>query len=241
MAQYINKDTYVGDTGKQLKDIKTNADNIDTNTTNIANGLLFRGVIGNLDTLYDIGLYRFANDSSKATSPFGKFNYGQVLVLPYRKGSGNTKTDYVVQIFFGDVDVNNYGAQIYYRFSFYESWGTWFTLSAKRTSDSGERPSSDMIDGKQVFTKTLKFTDTLSGGSSISKAHGITDATRIWVDTTNSYFWNAGVSIPVPGTQYYSNFSDRIGVQVTNANVVLYADTGWGTGWEKVITLKYIK
>ena len=28
MAQYINKDTYVGDTGKQLKDIKTNADNI---------------------------------------------------------------------------------------------------------------------------------------------------------------------------------------------------------------------
>lgn len=32
MAQYINKDTYVGDTGKQLKDIKTNADNIKTNS-----------------------------------------------------------------------------------------------------------------------------------------------------------------------------------------------------------------
>lgn len=28
MAQYINKDTYVGDTGKQLKDILTNANSI---------------------------------------------------------------------------------------------------------------------------------------------------------------------------------------------------------------------
>ena len=33
----INKDLYVGDTGKQLKQIKTNADNIATNTTNITN------------------------------------------------------------------------------------------------------------------------------------------------------------------------------------------------------------
>ena len=37
MAQYINKDVYVGDTGKQLKDIKTNADNISTNTADIKN------------------------------------------------------------------------------------------------------------------------------------------------------------------------------------------------------------
>ena len=37
MAQYIDKDTYVGDTGKQLKDIKTNYDNISSNTTKINN------------------------------------------------------------------------------------------------------------------------------------------------------------------------------------------------------------
>lgn len=37
MAQYINKDTYVGDTGKQLKDIKTNADNISSNLMSINN------------------------------------------------------------------------------------------------------------------------------------------------------------------------------------------------------------
>ena len=40
MAQYINKDAYVGDTGKQLKDIKTNADdiaNLDTRITDNTN------------------------------------------------------------------------------------------------------------------------------------------------------------------------------------------------------------
>lgn len=37
MAQYINKDTYVGDTGKQLKDIKSNANNIANNLSKINN------------------------------------------------------------------------------------------------------------------------------------------------------------------------------------------------------------
>ena len=37
MAQYINKDIYVGDTGKQLKDIKTNSDNISSNLSKINN------------------------------------------------------------------------------------------------------------------------------------------------------------------------------------------------------------
>lgn len=37
MAQYINKDTYIGDTGKQLKDILNNSNNIKTNTNNINN------------------------------------------------------------------------------------------------------------------------------------------------------------------------------------------------------------
>ena len=36
-VQKINPDTYVGDTGKQLKDIKTNADNISSNLSKINN------------------------------------------------------------------------------------------------------------------------------------------------------------------------------------------------------------
>ena len=47
MAQYINKDTYVGDTGKQLKDILTNANNISTlnNKVNNIGAFLSSGVI----------------------------------------------------------------------------------------------------------------------------------------------------------------------------------------------------
>ena len=230
----IDKTLYAGDTGKQLKDIKINSDNIDA-------ALLHRGTVGNLDTLYNAGLYRYANDNSKATTPFEKFNFGQVLVIPYRKGSGNTKTDFVVQMFFGDVEVAGYGGQIYYRFSYSSGWGNWYALHTKMEYGLVERPTGEVIEGKQVFTKTLKFTDSLNGGSTLSKAHGITGATRIWVDTTNSYFWNNKVSIPIPGTEYYGNFSDRIGIQINDTNVMLYADTNWNNYWEKVITLKYIK
>ena len=37
MAQYINKDTYVGDTNTQLKDIKTNKDNLTNLNNDVSN------------------------------------------------------------------------------------------------------------------------------------------------------------------------------------------------------------
>lgn len=231
----IDKTLYVGDTGKQLKDIKINSDNIDA-------ALLHRGTVGNLDSLYNAGLYRYANDNSKATTPFQKFNFGQVLVIPYRKGSGNTKTDYTVQLFFGDADVAGYGGQIYYRFGFSNGWGNWYALHTKMEYGSVERPTGEVIDGKQIFTKTVKFTDTIAGGTVYNKAHGISDATRIWIDLSNSYFRATnGVTLPVPSITYYGNMSDRIGIQVNGGNIAIYTDTNWGNTWEKVITLKYIK
>ncbi len=57
MSEFINKNAYVGDTGKQLKDIKTNADNInnkqDTLTTKSVN-------ITNL-TNAQMKVYRYGN------------------------------------------------------------------------------------------------------------------------------------------------------------------------------------
>ena len=54
MAQYINKDTYVGDTGKQLKDILTNANNlISDNDTFTENGLVYSR-IGKYNDIYDL-------------------------------------------------------------------------------------------------------------------------------------------------------------------------------------------
>lgn len=79
MAQYINKDTYVGDTGKQLKDIKTNADNISvlggkiTNVENVLNGLI---------KIVDVSTNKFSFNSGNRYR--GSINYtlpsGYVLI-----------------------------------------------------------------------------------------------------------------------------------------------------------------
>lgn len=83
MAQYINKDTYVGDTNKQLKDIKTNADDI----INLANSSI-KEIGGSGDDKYiqfNNGImicYGKKSCTTDITSPWGsvyespKFNLG---------------------------------------------------------------------------------------------------------------------------------------------------------------------
>lgn len=65
MAQYINKDTYVGDTGIQLKDIKINADNITSNTSK----------------LYQVGLV-IDSGTKTSTANQNQSNFIQTLNIP---------------------------------------------------------------------------------------------------------------------------------------------------------------
>ena len=90
MAQYINKDTYVGDTTKQLKDIKTNADNITGILQSIAN--LSDKVIYDTGTGNSYEYIRFADGTMiqlKIISTSFKFLvwYGQIAY--YDVGMGN--------------------------------------------------------------------------------------------------------------------------------------------------------
>lgn len=59
MAQYINKDTYIGDTGKQLKDILTNADNISNLQNNKQDKLTTNRVA--ISTSNSVKVYRYGN------------------------------------------------------------------------------------------------------------------------------------------------------------------------------------
>lgn len=105
-----------------------------------------------------------------------------------------------------------------------------------------EIATNEYIDGKRVYIKQLEFTDTLVTGNSFTKAHGITGASRIWIDTANSYMINTvGKTVPLPCTCYDGNFSDRVGLMINGDNIILWSDTGWGESWTKVIRLKYIK
>lgn len=107
-----------------------------------------------------------------------------------------------------------------------------------------EYATNEYVDGKRVYTKQFEFTDTLTERTTFNKPHGITNASRIWVDTANSYFYNTvtvGKSVPIPCTGYDGNFNDRVAIMLNGGNIVLYHDTGWGESWTKVIRLKYIK
>ena len=115
-------------------------------------------------------------------------------------------------------------------------------ISKTEIISNTEIATNEYIDGKRVYIKQLEFTDTLVGGNSFTKAHGITGASRIWIDTANSYMINiVGKTVPLPCTCYDGNFSDRASLMINGDNIILWHDTGWGESWTKVIRLKYTK
>lgn len=121
------------------------------------------------------------------------------------------------------------------------------TINGQKTylnvSLNTEIATNEYVGGKRVYIKQFEFTNTLTGGTAFNKPHGITNASRIWIDTANSYFYNANASrtVPIPCTNYNGNFNDRVGIMISGGNIVLYNDSGWGETWTKVIRLKYIK
>lgn len=96
MAQYINKDAYVGDTGKQLKDIKTNADNISNNTTKINNNTtkinnLKKQLVGTFPLTTSI----FGSSTVGTVDVFNNYNFKEQLLSMFPTKSGFTRT-YIV-------------------------------------------------------------------------------------------------------------------------------------------------
>jgi hypothetical protein len=116
-------------------------------------------------------------------------------------------------------------------------------ISKIEVKSNTEIATNEYVDGKRVYTKQIEFTDVLNAGQSITKSLNLPEASRIWIDTANSYFINlsGGRTVPIPCTCYEGNFNDRVGIQISWGAIVLYADTGWNENWTKVIRLKYIK
>lgn len=81
-VQKINPDTYVGNTEKQLKDIKTNADNISSNTTNINN---ISSRVSNLESVEWRKVY-----SSRKTKAMSAWASTKITDMQNHSGSGST-------------------------------------------------------------------------------------------------------------------------------------------------------
>ena len=121
------------------------------------------------------------------------------------------------------------------------------TINGQKTyldvKSNTEIATNEYIDGKRVYEKIIKTTITIKSGETTKVAHGISDANRIWIDLSNSYFIsphnNSCYSLPVI---YYSTTTvDGVQIYVDLTNINFISAGGWGESWEKVIRLKYTK
>lgn len=105
-----------------------------------------------------------------------------------------------------------------------------------------EKVVGKWVDGKPLYRKTLIFTDTINSGSLLEKHHGIKNVRFIFPDLSASFMLNTnGTGWPLPLTNYYGNFDNRVGLHIDETDIMMYADTGWGSGWTKVVTALYTK
>ena len=107
-----------------------------------------------------------------------------------------------------------------------------------------ECATNEYIDGKRVYEKNMKIVASMNNEKK-SYAHGITGATRIWIDLSNSY-WICPSSdnrcLPLQQVYYTSvNSTDKVGVYVEGGYFYIISNGGWGETWEIVVRFRYIK
>ena len=82
------------------------------------------GASTDINNLYDTGIYPLRPGSN---CPDG-VNYGVVLVMSYRKASGNSSPDFAVQIYISNGDAGS-NAGMYWRMGMSTSWASWHRVS----------------------------------------------------------------------------------------------------------------
>ena len=75
----------------------------------------------NVNARFDAGYYGVRNGSNVPSHA----GYGSLLVMPYRKMSGNTTPDFATQIFLPNGDESGYPNDMFFRTSLGSSWNAW--------------------------------------------------------------------------------------------------------------------
>lgn len=109
-----------------------------------------------------------------------------------------------------------------------------------KTYSTVEKKIGTWTDGKPLYRKVITTTKSFSN-TTMTVAHGVTNMDRMFVE--NAYFYNAssGISYPVSMVGYGGTYTDKTYIWVDRTNINIATNGGWGTGWEKVITLLYTK
>ena len=119
------------------------------NTNDIPNSILkWQTTTAASTELYDFGIY--VNQNHAASSSMNGGNYFNILNVPYRKASGNTKADWGWQL--GNTTAND--GRLWYRTAGDNVWGDWQTIAhAKQSSaDVGSTTQPVYMTSKGVIT-----------------------------------------------------------------------------------------
>lgn len=100
------------------------------------------------NNIFDTGIYQISRGKN---APSKVAQYGVLLVMSYRKSSGNTTTDFVVQIFLPNGDDPNYPNSMFYRTSIKEGWNEWQEVSTYNKTPIGGGIEFQIVDGKLQY------------------------------------------------------------------------------------------
>lgn len=147
---------------------KIDLDNLSsTITTKLAGKLTVYPISGyNVDTCYDAGIYLVAGSNCPSGS-----QYGSLLVMPFRKATGNTTTDFCTQIFIPNGDDSSKPNSMFYRTSLRSGWNSWQEV-AKSSDLSNKLTTSNIIAGSNITLTTSGNNVTInattgSGGTNV--------------------------------------------------------------------------
>lgn len=99
-----------------------------------------------------------------------------------------------------------------------------------------------IYNGKPLYRKTILFNTTVNANQPLNVSHGVSNVEKIWVNNGQSFIYNdsaGSYSLPIVG--YDGNFADTMYAIVNKTNIVLCSTGGWGTSWEKHVTIEYTK
>ena len=96
--------------------------------------------------------------------------------------------------------------------------------------------------GRPLYRKTISTTNVLTANTTMEIPHNIENVHMIWIDNSSTYMsTGSGFSYSLPMVGYNGNITDKTYAYVEGANIKLFSNGNWGTGWTKVITLRYTK
>lgn len=107
---------------------------------------------------------------------------------------------------------------------------------------TSEKRVGTWIDGKPLYRKVIKFTDSMSGSSLFTKSHGISNVDLIWIE---EWIYVSSVtdkiSYTLPLTGYNGNLTEKQYCYANRENIYSYGNGGWNNNWNKIVILKYTK